>query len=281
MIPDPSGSAAGVRRHRACGSVDAPRAELFDGAVPLPQSRTAEYGERLVLRVLGRIGVQRFFLATLARPKGAAVIVADVRRRGFRAVEAGPSGLEICCSATGSLIPAHPISGVLTGSETMDRTRVLNDLGIALLSLGDVVGAEQALAEVVRRERTGTLRTNALIELMHCASFRRDRVSFERMREDCLTTLDAMPPIVRADYYFKVGVGLARFGNFVKAESNARHALEIASAHALHEVVFRIERIVDGLRSCEAPEEQRSPTEPIVQTDALREVRTSLAALSS
>jgi tetratricopeptide (TPR) repeat protein len=162
-----------------------------------------------------------------------------------------------------------------------DRLRVLNDLGIALLSLGDIEGAEHALAEVARRERSGENRTNCLIEWMQCASLRGDRMRFERVREECLTNLDTMPPNVRADYYFKVGIGLARFGNFAKAQTNMQHALEIASAHALNELVFRIERIKDGLRVCEAPDDMRLPTEPIIQSDALREVRASLAAFSA
>ena len=161
-----------------------------------------------------------------------------------------------------------------------DQLRVLTDLGIALLSLGDVEGAEHALAEVARRDRPGENRANCLIELMQCASFRHDRLGFERLREECLTNLDTMPPNIRADYYLKVGVGLARFGNFVKAATNARHALEIASAHGLHELVFRIERIINGLQVCDAPDEAHLAREPIVQSDALKEVRASLAAFS-
>jgi len=161
-----------------------------------------------------------------------------------------------------------------------DQLRVLTDLGIALLSLGDVEGAEHALAEVARRDRPGENRANSLIELMQCASFRHDRLGFERLREECLTNLDTMPPNIRADYYLKVGVGLARFGNFVKAATNARHALEIASAHGLHELVFRIERIINGLQVCDAPDEAHIAREPIVQSDALKEVRASLAAFS-
>ena len=161
-----------------------------------------------------------------------------------------------------------------------DQLRVLTDLGIALLSLGDVEGAEHALAEVARRDRPGENRANSLIELMQCASFRHDRLGFERLREECLTNLDTMPPNIRADYYLKVGVGLARFGNFVKAATNARHALEIASAHGLHELVFRIERIINGLQVCDAPYEAHLAREPIVQSDALKEVRASLAAFS-
>lgn len=162
-----------------------------------------------------------------------------------------------------------------------DQLRVLTDLGIALLSLGDVEGAEQALTEVARRERSGENRANCLIELMQCASFRGDRLRFERLREECLTNLDTMPPNIRADYYLKVGVGLARFGNFVRAATNARQALEIASAHGLHELVFRLERIINGLQVCDAPEDAPLAPEPIVQSDALREVRASLAAFSS
>ncbi len=165
--------------------------------------------------------------------------------------------------------------------EETNQLRVLNDLGIALLSIGDIEGAERALHEVVRRERVGENRMNSLIELMHCASVRRDRVGFERMREQCLTDLDTMVPNVRADYYVKVGIGLARFGNFPKAEANLRRALEIASAHDLNEMVFRIEELSDGLRNCEAFEEtQTAPAEPIVRTDALREVVASLAAFA-
>jgi hypothetical protein len=163
-----------------------------------------------------------------------------------------------------------------------DQLRGLNDLGIALLSIGDVSGAERALTEVARRERVGENRTNSLIELMQCASYRRDRVGFERMRDDALNNLDQMPANIRADYYLKVGIGLARFGNFVKAQTNLRHALEVASAHELNEMIFRIERISEGLRECEAPDEiEHAIAEPLLQSDALREVSASLAALSA
>jgi tetratricopeptide (TPR) repeat protein len=163
-----------------------------------------------------------------------------------------------------------------------DQLRGLNDLGIALLSIGDVSGAERALTEVVRRERVGENRTNSLIELMQCASYRRDRVSFERMRDEGLNNLDQMPANTRADYYLKVGIGLARFGSFAKANTNLRHALEIATAHDLNEMVFRIERISEGLRECETPDDiEHGIAEPLLQSDELREVSASLAALST
>jgi hypothetical protein len=58
--------------------------------------------------------------------------------------------------------------------DQISQMRVLTDLGIVLLRLGHVEAAERALNEVVRHEHVGECLTNALIELMNCASYRRD-----------------------------------------------------------------------------------------------------------
>jgi hypothetical protein len=117
---------------------------------------------------------------------------------------------------------------------------------------------------------------------MYCASFRRDRVGFERWRERALDHFEEALPNIRADFHFKVGIGMARFGNYVKAAAQMQQALEIATAHGLHEFVFRIERIKNGLRECDALEHLESGTaEPVVWSDQLREVSASLAALSA
>ncbi len=135
---------------------------------------------------------------------------------------------------------------------------------------------------MVRRERAPDNLANAMIELMHCASFRRDRVGFERWRERCLGSLEQALPNIRADYHLKAGIGLARFGNYRRAEADLGRALDIAVAHELHEMVFRIERIKSGLRDCEALEQvENHAAEPAVWTEAVREVSASLAALNA
>jgi tetratricopeptide (TPR) repeat protein len=160
--------------------------------------------------------------------------------------------------------------------------RALGDLGSLMLACGDIVGAERALNEVVRRAALPDLLANAKIELMHCASFRRDRVGFERWRERALDHSEDALPNIRADYHLKVGIGLARFGNFAKAATQMQQGLEIATAHELHELVFRIERIKNGLRECDALEQiESTAAEPVVWTEQLREVSASLAALSA
>ncbi|MDP3911660.1 MAG: hypothetical protein Q8Q14_14840 [Gemmatimonadales bacterium] len=161
------------------------------------------------------------------------------------------------------------------------QLRALNDLGLLLLSLGDVSGAEHALMEVVRRERVQDNLANAKIELLHCASFRRDRVSFERWRERVAEHLESAAPNVRADYHLKVGIGFARFGNYRRADDELRQAIEIAVAHGLHEMTFRIERFRGGLHDCKALEHvEGTAAESFTPTEALREVSASLAALS-
>jgi len=162
------------------------------------------------------------------------------------------------------------------------KLRVLCDLAITLLRLGDVAGAERALQEVVRREHTGENYTNALIELMNCASYRRDRVGFERWRERCLEHVPHSAPNVRADYCIKAGIGYARFGNNRRAKSELQQALDIANAHGLHELEFRFERILEGANECGAPEhvESAAPA-PAYQSESLREVSASLAALGT
>jgi len=161
------------------------------------------------------------------------------------------------------------------------QLRTLNDLGLLLLSIGEVVDAERALLEVVRRERVADNLANAKIELMNCASFRRDRVSFERWRERALDHVVEELPNIRADFHLKAGIGLARFGNHRRAEDEIRRAHEIAVAHGLHEFVFRIEQAKGGLQDCARENVESAAEESVVDKEALREVSASLAALGS
>jgi len=161
------------------------------------------------------------------------------------------------------------------------RGRALADLGALFLIVGNTEDAERALAEAVRRGGAQDFATNAMIELMNCASFRRDRVGFERWREECEKRRDAMPPNVVVDFTLKMGIGRARFGQFDRAKELLTRALQAAEAAGLHEFVFRIERIKNGLGRCqrELTAETEVVTTPDFGTDAVREVSASLARL--
>src|SRR5205823_1683603 len=164
--------------------------------------------------------------------------------------------------------------------DELSRSRTLADLGVMLSIVGDIEGAERALCEVLRRGSAEAV-SNALIELMHCASYRRDRVGFERWREQCDARRESMPPNILVDYMLKAGIGRARFGQFDRAERLLANALRIADEAKLHEFTFRIERIKNGLSHCEemcaaAPE---LATEHECRSEAVREVSASLARL--
>src|SRR6266853_5539630 len=151
-----------------------------------------------------------------------------------------------------------------------------------LLTVGDAESAERALGEILRRGATHEVVHNALIELMHCASYRRDRVGFERWREQCDGRRESMPPNILVDYLLKAGIGRARFGQLDRAERLLTDALRIADETGLHEFTFRIERIKAGLRDCrQAPNEEPAEiAQPVVQPEAVREVSAALAHLA-
>jgi tetratricopeptide (TPR) repeat protein len=209
----------------------------------------------------------------------------DARAGGFRQAEAlAEHGLGGVLDVRGQIsegIPhlwrAHELY-----EDDASRLRALQDLGMDFLALGDADSAERALAEVVRRAPQQDNVLNALVELMHCASYRRDRLAFERRRQQCDARVPDMPPNVLTDYCLKAGIGFARFGNYVKAKALMSEALAIASRHGLHEFEFRIERIRNGVDGCEAAvqAEEAAAAAPVVHTQAVREVSASLAALA-
>jgi hypothetical protein len=61
-----------------------------------------------------------------------------------------------------------------------------------------------------------------------------------------------------------------------------RQALEIASAHGLNEVVFRVEPILAGATDCGAPEQVESAAPEVAyEAESLKEVSASLATLGA
>lgn len=178
---------------------------------------------------------------------------------------------------------AHVWQAVGLYEDGSSRLRALNDLGVMLLAIGRVDDAERALDEVIRSDDVRDNVSNALIELMHCASFRRDRVGFERRRAVCESRRQRMPPNILADFYFKAGIGTARFGNLDRAHALMADALKIAKQHRLRELEFRVERVMAGLRDCETGRTTESPevAEPAVPTKALQEVSAGLARMPS
>lgn len=237
--------------------------------------------------LLSRIGQCNviYFQGNLAEAERAwRSVLADGASAGYANVEAhAEHGLGNVLQRRGQLHDGAPHlwRAYELYEEESNKMRALADLGLLLLALGDPDGAQRALTHVIACDSKGENAINATVELMHCTSFRRDRVGFERWRARCEEQIAEMPDNIRADFRLKVGIGLARFGNFRKADVELASALEIASAHGLHELEFRVERIRQGLRTCEtlADCERTATTEPPARSEALREVSASLVNL--
>ena len=250
--------------------------------------RIAAENHDLLSVLLSRVGHCNVlhFRGNLAGAEAAwRAVLADAIAAGFGAVEAqaehGLGNILVRRGQAHEGVPHLWRSYELYEDETT-QARAMGDLGLALLSLGDVEAAERALQHVLRSRATPELVANATIELMNCASFRRDRMSFERWRERIFANDHHCAPNIRADYHLKAGIGFARFENFRRAELELAQAHDIAVAHDLNEMVFRIERMLGGLRTCGAPEETGSAAlGAAIQTDSLREVAASLAALEA
>ena len=88
-----------------------------------------------------------------------------------------------------------------------------------------------------------------------------------------------MPPNILTDYHLKCGIGEARFGLLRRSQASLTRALKVAEGAGLHEFVFKIERIKNGLRACEevSAETPFADAEPVTQSEAMREVSASLA----
>ena len=158
----------------------------------------------------------------------------------------------------------------------------LSNVGYSLARLGVVEAAERAFRFVLERAHRVEVINNCLVELMYCASYRRDRVGFARWSAECGRAVETMQPNTLTDYHLKLGIGLARFGRFDRSTNELRLALEVARAHGLHEFEFRVERIAAGLSACEAMQaEHEEVSEAPAWAATLDEVSRALASLVS
>ncbi len=245
--------------------------------------------EGLLKSRLGRANVLRLRGNLAEAEHLTELALTDARIAGQRAVEGeAEHHLGVVLGTRGNLYEAVPHfwRAFQLHEEGALATFALSDLGVALGQLGVTDGAERALRHVVAANASRSSVQNATIELMHCASFRRDRVGFERYRTSCAKQQAQMSPNIVADYLLKLGIGLARFGQFDRAETELTHALQVAQAHQLHEFEFRIERIRAGLGDCVAldvaePDAETEAPAPRAELGAVSTALTSLTGFAS
>jgi tetratricopeptide (TPR) repeat protein len=149
----------------------------------------------------------------------------------------------------------------LLSEDTLQRMRVLGDLGVCLLGMGVFEAARLAFEIVVNSNTSFHVRTNAVLELMDLESSVGNRVAFERRRAQAEEVRDRMMPSLSADFHFKAGVGFARFSRFKRAKELLGAGLRLAEEHRLNVWYFKFENELKALEALEtsASVEAREP----------------------
>lgn len=159
---------------------------------------------------------------------------------------------------------AYQALNVLTSP--IERDRALADLATSFVKLGVRSAARDALLILAATAQEQFSRWAAMINLLDLEVLEGSEPRFEQYRRDLADV--ALPPILRAEYFLHAGGGYARFGRRELARSSYARAIEVATAHAYHQVAFRAEQALRELEAGGRAVERRAPAAPAVPLSA-------------
>jgi tetratricopeptide (TPR) repeat protein len=131
--------------------------------------------------------------------------------------------------------------------EMPQQMRALGNLAIGLSEIGAFDAARLAFQIVIESDASYEVRANALADLMDLESSVGNRVSFERYRIAAEEYRSRMSPSMSVDFHYKVGIGLARFGQPARARTAFTSAMALAEQHRLNAWYFKIEQALKQL----------------------------------
>jgi tetratricopeptide (TPR) repeat protein len=165
----------------------------------------------------------------------------------------------------------------LAADDSLQRMRVLGDLGIGLLNLGAYDPARLAFEIVIGSNTSFLVRTNAMLELMDLETLVGNQVAFQRHRAQADEVRDRMTPSMTCDFLFKAGHGLARFGRKNRASELLAEGQQLAERHRLNAWYFRFEQALRELDSNLAREPEPATRNAAVEDlSAIQEVAVGL-----
>jgi tetratricopeptide (TPR) repeat protein len=156
------------------------------------------------------------------------------------------------------------------------QMRALGELAIGLSEIGAFEPARLAFRIVADSNAKFEVRANALLELMDLESSVGNRVAFERHRAAAEEHGSRMSPSMSADYHYKVGVGLARFGQTGRARVSFTSGLEIAERHQLNAWIFKIEQALKELGERRADQSEPRRASVLSEAPVVREMEIGL-----
>lgn len=191
----------------------------------------------------------------------AEAVIAEAEARGLREVLAiAYADLGSVCDLQGQYAEAVQANyrAFLVSDDSLQRMRVLGDLGIHLLKLGAYESARLAF-EIVSTSNTSFLvRTNALLELMELEALTGNQVAFQRRRAAAERVRERMTPSMSCDFLHKAAMGLGRFGRMSRARELLLQGQQLAEQHRLNAWYFRFEQAIGEFETSVAREPERA-----------------------
>lgn len=230
----------------------------------------ARLGRGAVLRGQGNLPMARSVVE---------VVIEAARAAGLRDVESmALMDLGSVCSIEGRRVESVQANyeAFRITEDALQRMRILGDLGVGLKEIGAPAAARVAFEIVVGARTSFLVRTNAVLELMELESGAGDRMAFERRRAEAEKVEGRMPPSMLADFHYKAGVGLARFGQLGRARQLLKAGQELAETHRLNAWYFRFERVLAGLTGCDLPTLEPPATPGLGDLPEVQEVAVGL-----
>jgi tetratricopeptide (TPR) repeat protein len=188
------------------------------------------------------------------------------------------SDLGVLYSRQGSRVEgleAHYRAFQLT-ADPVERMRSLGDLALGLYEIGAYSAARIAFEIVAKSPARVLVRANALLELMDLESSVGNRVAFERWRAGVQEYRDCMSPSMTVDYNYKLGIGLARFGQTKRAHVFLTTALQLAEQHKLNAWYFKVEEAIGKLGEEAETPTAAQPASSFDDASPLREIELGL-----
>ena len=165
-------------------------------------------------------------------------------------------------------------------TDVLQQMRTLSDLAMGLCEGGAYEPARLAFQIVIDSGTKLLVRVNAMLELMDLESTVGNRVSFERCRAAAETHSARMPPSMRVDYHYKIGMGLARFGQLALGRASLTKALAIAEQHRLNAWYFKVEETLTDLAKRRNDEQNQLKSE-LSAAPVVREMEVGLREYAS
>jgi hypothetical protein len=159
--------------------------------------------------------------------------------------------------------------------------RILGDIALGLVDLGVLDVARLAFEIVIASNASFVVRTNAMLELMAMEASTGNRMAFQRRRAELEELTERMPPSMRADFHFKAGVGLARFGQEARARTLLKAGMALSESHRLNTWYFRFDQALSELSEGSPREPERATDSDWSESPALNEVAVGLREYAS